>query len=55
MRTTCSARWGEFDCKVPNLAPGWYYNGVIIDSSNIESETDETNNVGSSVNPELIQ
>nr|WP_276600756.1 MULTISPECIES: CARDB domain-containing protein [unclassified Nannocystis] len=45
----------EFDCKVPNLAPEWYYNGVIIDSSNIVPETDETNNVGSSVNPELIQ
>ena len=45
----------EFDCKVPNLASDGYYNGVIIDSSNIVPETDETHNVGSSVNPELIE
>jgi hypothetical protein len=45
----------EFDCEVPSLAPNWYYSGVIIDSSDLVPETDETNNVGSSVNPEPIQ
>jgi subtilase family serine protease len=44
----------EFQCTVPQLAPGWYYSGVIIDPGNQVPETDESNNWGSAVNPELI-
>jgi subtilase family serine protease len=40
---------------VPNVAPGWYYTGVIIDPGNDVPETDETNNSGSDVNPRLVQ
>lgn len=44
-----------FECTIPNVAPGWYYTGVIIDSTNLVPETDESNNVGSKVNPEQIK
>ncbi len=45
----------EFDCDIPNVAPGFYYSGVIIDPGNDVPETDEGNNVGVSVTPELVQ
>jgi CARDB len=45
----------QFDCDIPAVAPGWYYRGVIIDSGNVVPETNEGNNAGGSVNPELIQ
>jgi hypothetical protein len=44
-----------FDCTVPDVAPGFYFSGVIIDPTNQVPETDETNNRGSSVFSELIQ
>jgi hypothetical protein len=44
----------EFQCTVPQLAPAWYYSGVIIDPGNAVPETNENNNWGSAVNPEPI-
>ena len=45
----------QFQCTVPQLVPGWYYSGIIIDPGDQVPESNEDNNVGSAVNPELIQ
>jgi subtilase family serine protease len=42
----------QFGCQIPDLVPGYYYSGVIIDPTNAIPETNENNNVGSSA---LIQ
>lgn len=45
----------QFECNIPALAPGWYYSGIVIDPANQVPESNETNNWGSDVFPELIQ
>jgi subtilase family serine protease len=45
----------EFMCSVPELPPGAYYSGAIIDPSNAVPETNEGNNKGVSLDPQQIQ
>lgn len=44
-----------FACSVPNLQPGQYYSGVIIDPTNAVPETLENNNVGVSFDTQIFQ
>ena len=44
----------EFDCTVPDFPPGNYYSGTIIDPSNEIPESDESNNIGVSGDPQIF-
>ncbi len=43
-----------FACTVPNFQIGNYYSGVIIDHTNVVPETNELNNIGVSLDPQIF-
>lgn len=45
----------EINCTLPDLSPGAYYSGVIIDPSNAVPETNEGNNKGVSIDTQQVQ